>query len=122
MGMHNFRELKIWQRSMDLAEQVYKVVALFPKEEKFGLISQLKRCAVSIPSNISEGAGRATKKQFQHFLEFSMGSCNELQTQMELSKRFGYIDDEVAHKVTDETNQVYRMILAFYNSLHDTKI
>ena len=60
--MHNFRELKIWQRSMNLAEEVYKIVADFPKEERFGLASQIKRCAVSIPSNISEGAGRSTNK------------------------------------------------------------
>ena len=62
MGMHNFRELKIWQRSMNLAEEVYKIVADFPKEERFGLASQIKICAVSIPSNISEGAGRSTNK------------------------------------------------------------
>ena len=78
MGMHNFRELKIWQRSMNLAEEVYKIVADFPKEERFGLASQIKRCAVSIPSNISEGAGRSTNKQFKQFLQISMGSCNEL--------------------------------------------
>lgn len=60
--MHNFRELKIWQRSMNLAEEVYKIVADFTKEEKYGLTSQLKNCAVSIPSNISEGAGRGTNK------------------------------------------------------------
>ena len=104
---------------MDLAERVYKIVALFPKEEMFGLTSQLKKCAVSVPSNISEGAGRATNKQFRYFLEISMGSCNELQTQIELSRRFSYVDDEVAAAITDETNQVYRMILAFYNSLND---
>lgn len=119
MGMHNFKELKIWQRSMDLAEQVYKAVALFPREEMFGLISQLKKCAVSVPSNISEGAGRASNKQFRYFLEVSMGSCNELQTQIELSRRFNYIKEDVATTITDETNQVYRMILAFYNSLND---
>lgn len=78
MGMHNFKELKIWQRSMNLAEQVYKIVADFPKEERYGLTAQIRSCAVSIPSNISEGAGRATKKQFKYFLEISMGSCNEL--------------------------------------------
>lgn len=119
MGMHNFRELKIWQRSMDLAKEVYKVVSMFPTEEKFGLVSQLSRCAVSIPSNISEGAGRATKKQFQHFLEYSMGSCNELQTQLELSRRFGYLNEADASRVTDEINQVYRMILSFYNTLNE---
>ena len=102
MGMHNFRELKIWQRSMDLAEKVYKIVADFPKEEKYGLTAQIKSCTVSIPSNISEGAGRATQKQFRYFLEISMGSSNELQTQLELSKRFNYLTQELADEIIDE--------------------
>ena len=119
--MHNFRELKIWQRSMDLAEEVYKITGYFPKEEKFGLTAQIKRCAVSIPSNISEGAGRATNKQFKQFLQISMGSCNELQTQLELAKRFTYITEEVNYKINDEVFQVYKMTLAFYNSLPDSQ-
>jgi four helix bundle protein len=117
MGMHNFKELKIWQRSMSLAEEVYKITADFPKEERYGLTSQLKSCAVSVPSNISEGAGRGTNKQFKYFLEISMGSCNELQTQLELSKRFNYITQEPADKIIDEVFQVYKMILAFYKTL-----
>jgi four helix bundle protein len=119
MGMHNFRELKIWQRSMDLAEQVYKMTVYFPKEEIYGLSSQLKRCAVSVPSNISEGAGRATNRQFRHFLEFSMGSCNEIQTQTELAGRFNYISIDLRNQILEEALQVYKMILGFYNSLRD---
>jgi hypothetical protein len=65
--MHNFKELKIWQRGMELAVEVYRVAETFPKDERFGLTSQVKRCVVSVPSNISEGAGRATEKQFRHF-------------------------------------------------------
>lgn len=87
-GNAQFSGIRIWQRAMDLAEQVYKVASEFPKEEKFGMCSQIKRCAVSIPSNIAEGAGRGTNAQFRQFLEYSMGSCNELQTQLELSRRF----------------------------------
>jgi len=117
MGMHNFRELKIWQRSIDLAEMVYKTTYVFPAEEKYGLISQLRRCSVSVPSNISEGAGRGTNKQFRYFLEISMGSCNELQTQLELSFRFSFISKEVLDKLNDEILQIYKMILVFYNSL-----
>jgi four helix bundle protein len=117
MGMHNFRELKIWQRSMNLAERVYKIIADFPKEERYGLTAQIKSCTVSIPSNISEGAGRATQKQFKYFLEISMGSCNELQTQLELSKRFNYLTQELADEIIDEVFQVYKMTLAFYHSL-----
>ena len=74
--MHNFKELKIWQRSMDWVEQVYKATLLFPNEEKYGLAQQVRKCAVSVPGNISEGAGRATNPQFKFFLEIAMGSCN----------------------------------------------
>lgn len=119
MGMHKFRELKIWQRSMDLTEKVYKMTRFFPREETFALSGQLKRCAVSVPSNISEGAGRATKKQFRYFLEISMGSCNEIQTQTELAGRFEYITTEMKDDVVDEANQIYKMILAFYNTLQE---
>jgi four helix bundle protein len=115
--MHNYRELKIWQRSMDLCENVYMATANFPKEERFGLTSQIKDCATSIPSNIAEGAGRNTNKQFRHFLEFSMGSDNELQTRIELARRFKYIEDASAFALIDEALQIFKMILSFYNSL-----
>jgi four helix bundle protein len=115
--MHNFRELKIWQRSMDFVVEVYKLTKEFPAEEKFGLISQQRRSSVSIPSNISEGAGRGTNPQFKHFLEISMGSCNEVITQLELSYRLGFISVEKKDKLVDEATQIYKMILGFYNSL-----
>ena len=117
MGMHNYRELKIWQRSMDFVVRVYEVTANFPGDEKYGLVSQLRRCTVSIPSNISEGAGRATNRQFKQYLEFSMGSVNEVQTQLELAYRLNYIDKTVYEELVDEGIQIYKMILAFYNSL-----
>lgn len=119
MGMHNFRELRIWQRAMDYVERIYKVTGSFPKEEKYGLVSQLRSCAVSIPSNISEGAGRATNKQFKYFLEIAMGSCNEVQTQVELAFRFKFIAEEEYKGLVDEGLQIYKMILTFYNSLSD---
>lgn len=119
MGMHNYRELKIWQRSMDFVVKIYEVSADFPKEERYGLTSQLRSCAVSIPSNISEGAGRGTNKQFKRFLEFSMGSINEAQTQVELAFRVNYLSKEIYESLIDEALQIYKMILAFYNSLKD---
>lgn len=115
--MHNYRELKVWQRAMDFVLEVYRVTNMFPKDEKFGLTSQLRRCAISIPSNISEGAGRATNNQFRYFLEIAMGSCNEAQTQLELSFRFNYLSKQDADKMLDEGYQIYKMILAFYNTL-----
>ena len=117
MGMHNYRELKIWQRSMDFVVKVYEVTASFPKEERYGLTSQLRSCAVSIPSNISEGAGRGTNKQFKRFLEFSMGSANEAQTQIELACRVKHLEREITDLLIDEALQFYKIILAFYKSL-----
>ena len=115
--MHNYRELKIWQRSMDLAEVVYLKTTEFPKEETYGIKLQIRKSAVSIPSNISEGAGRGTDPQFKYFLEVAMGSYNELYTQTELSRRFGYLPADEAYPILDEAQQIYRMILAYYNSL-----
>jgi four helix bundle protein len=102
---------------MDLVVEVYKQTNSFPKEERFGITLQIRKCAVSIPSNISEGAGRNTDSQFMHFLEVSMGSCNELQTQIELSKRLSYLSDEIANQILDEALQIYKMILVFYGTL-----
>ncbi len=119
MGMHNYRELKIWQRSMDFVVKIYEISTSFPKEERYGLTSQLRRGAVSVPSNISEGAGRGTNGQFKRFLEFSMGSINEAQTQIELAYRVNYIVKDIYEQLIDEAFQIYKMILAFYNSLKD---
>lgn len=119
MGMHNYRELKIWQRSMEFVVRVYDVSANFPKEERYGLTAQLRSSSGSVPSNISEGAGRGTNRQFKRFLEFSMGSINEAQTQIELANRVNYIKADVYSILIDEALQIYKMILAFYNSLNE---
>ncbi len=103
---------------MDFVVEIYEMCAQLPAEEKYGLASQLKRSAVSVPSNISEGAGRATNPQFQHFLEISMGSCNEIITHVELAYRLKFIKEEAKDKSIDEANQIYRMILGFYNTLN----
>ncbi len=117
MGMHNYRELKIWQRSMDYVVRIYEVTSKFPDVERFGLASQLRRCAISVPSNISEGAGRETNKEFRRFLQFSIGSLNELQTQLELAFRIGYLEKKSFESLSEEALQIYKMILSFYNSL-----
>jgi len=84
--MHNFKDLRVWQKSIELTTDIYKLLASFPTDEKFGLISQLKRAAVSVPSNIAEGAGRNSNKEFNHFLSISLGSLFELKTQLIISK------------------------------------
>jgi four helix bundle protein len=82
MNIHNFKELQVWQKAMDLAVFAYQLTGFFPKEEKFGLIYQIQRCAVSIHSNIAEGSGRVSNKEFQHFISIAMGSSFELETQV----------------------------------------
>ena len=84
--MHNFKDLRVWQKSIQLTTDIYKLLASFPTDEKFGLISRLKRAAVSVPSNIAEGAGRNSNKEFNHFLSISLGSLFELKTQLIISK------------------------------------
>ncbi|MDE6578834.1 MAG: four helix bundle protein, partial [Muribaculaceae bacterium] len=86
----SYKELRIWQRSLDLVEEIYGLVKLFPKEETYALSDQMRRAAISIPSNIAEGNGRYTNKDFLKFLSFSRGSLYELATQIEICSRLGY--------------------------------
>jgi len=106
--MHNFQELKIWQKSMDIMVDVYKLSALFPKEEKFGLTSQIRRSAVSIPSNISEGAGRNTDGEFKNFLDIASGSSNELFTQLILSERLNLVEEKNINPILKELIEVQK--------------
>ncbi|MDK9700558.1 MAG: four helix bundle protein [bacterium] len=91
--MDSFRELRVWKLSMDLAIFTYKITQKYPKHELFGLSSQMRRAAVSIPSNIAEGFGRQSTKEYLHHLSFAQGSISELETQIELSFRLTYIDE-----------------------------
>lgn len=108
--MNNYRELKVWQKSMDLAEKVYQLTKSFPDEEKFGLISQLRRCAVSIPSNIAEGAGRNSNKEFRNFLGIANGSANELNTQLLITERIGYVKEEHLREIFSLLTEVKKII------------
>ena len=97
--MHNLKELKIWIKAIDLAVEVYRVTSSFPPEEKFGLTSQSRRAAVSIFSNIAEGAGRSSLKEFKYFLGIANGSSFELQTQLFISNKLGLINSEDLKKL-----------------------
>jgi len=111
--MHNFKELNIWKRSVDLAVKVYQLSNDFPKEEKFGLTSQITRSAVSVLSNIAEGAGRNTDKDFNNFLGIALGSSFELDTQLIIANRIGIIDDEKFKSISSEILEVQKMINGF---------
>jgi four helix bundle protein len=115
--MHNFKELKVWQKSMDLAIAIYKVIASLPSDEKYGLVSQMKRCAISISSNIAEGSGRGSSAQFKYFLSISQGSAFELETQLILAKRLELLDDTFATDLIDRTIEIQKMVCALERKL-----
>ncbi|MDA9335766.1 four helix bundle protein [Flavobacteriaceae bacterium] len=116
--MHKFEELKIWQKAMDITEKCYKASENFPKEERYGLTSQLRRSAVSIPSNISEGAGRNTKGEFKQFLGIANGSCYELLTQLYLSTRLNLIKEENVRPIINEVLEITKMNFSLQRSLN----
>ena len=92
--MRNFRNYDIWKSGMDIADKVYSLTDVFLKYETYGLADQLRRAAVSIPSNIAEGCSRTSEAEFAHYLEYSIGSCFEVETQLEIAKRRNYISEE----------------------------
>ena len=115
VSIKTFRELEVWQYSMDLVEMVYRKVRSFPQEEKFALCDQLRRAVVSIPSNIAEGFGRDTHRDFAHFLSQARGSLYEVDTQLEVAVRLGYMtpDSEIAAKMLS----VSKMLRALHSHL-----
>jgi len=119
--MHNFKQLTVWQKSMDLVAEIYQVSTSFPSEEKFGLTSQIRRCAVSIPSNIAEGSGRATDKEFVQFLKYSLGSAFEVETQFLLAHRLGFLEAESLEGLESVTKEVQKMLHGFIKKLENNR-
>jgi four helix bundle protein len=112
-----FRDLIAWQKAMDLVEIVYEVTARFPSREVFGLTNQLRRAAVSVPSNIAEGQGRESTRDFLHFLGISRGSLQEVQTQLEIASRLRFIDDGDYSRCLSQTDEVARLLHGLSRSL-----
>ena len=110
MAGRNYRDLIAWQRAMDLAEAVHIVTRRFPSEERYGLTSQIRRAAVSIPSNIAEGQGRGGTVEFVRFLRIAYASLREVETQVLLSERFEYIDTRQTARLLDLTAEVGRLL------------
>lgn len=115
--MNNFKKLKVWQKSVEFAVFVYSCTKKFPTEEKYGLSSQINRCAVSIASNIAEGCGRNSEKEFSHFLAISKGSSYELETQLIIANKIGILPNEDFAKSTLEINEIQKMIFALNKSV-----
>lgn len=115
--MHNFRQLQIWQEGMVIAKAVYLILNEFPTSEKFGLISQISRCSVSIPSNIAEGSSRVSNKEFSHFLSIALGSLFELETQLQLSIDLNFISQPSIEKLMPDIIQLQKKISTFKKTL-----
>ncbi len=105
-----YKDLNIWKRSIELVKDVYEITRLFPKEELYGLTSQIRRSSIAIPSNIAEGFTRFYNKEYRQFLYIALGSCAELETQITISNSLNYIDDGSAKKLSDEIEIICKMI------------
>ncbi|MFQ6609498.1 MAG: four helix bundle protein [Fidelibacterota bacterium] len=106
--MKTHKDLDVWKKSVELVVDIYKLTQSFPSEEKYGIVSQMRRAAVSIPSNISEGAARHGNKEFIQFLYVSLGSLTELDTQLEIAKRLGYNSKK---NISTNLEDIRKMIL-----------
>lgn len=112
-----YADLIAWQKAMNMAESVYRATKCFPGHELYSLTQQLRRAAVSVPSNIAEGHARYSPKDFRHFLRQSRGSVAELETQLVLSRRLGYLSDTQVHAVLAEVSEVGRVLTGLINSI-----
>lgn len=117
MSSKNYRDLIVWQKSMELVVAVYDMTKKFPKEEMYGLTSQVRRAVVSIPSNIAEGQGREYKKEFYQFLSIAYGSLREVETQVLISEKLNYIDESVCIAIIEQCNEIGKLINGLKNSM-----
>ena len=115
--MNNFRELKVWQRSIDLASSIYGVTRTFPEDEKYGLASQLQRASVSVSANIAEGSGRQSNSDFRRFLSYSLGSLYEIESQLTIARNLKYLSLKEYELLNKEVTQIQKMTYALRKSL-----
>lgn len=111
--MADYKTLRIWQRSTSFCVRVYKITNLFPPNEQFGIISQLRRASLSIPSNIAEGSKRSTDKSYASFLRISLGSGAEVETQLYIAKELGYLSEKEYTELILELGEIMRMLVMF---------
>lgn len=120
MKTNDYRQLKIWQKSMQVAEDIYlKIVMTLPREERFGLADQMRRSSISIPSNIAEGHARNSNKEFIHFLSISRGSIAELQTQLLFCNRVRYIHDDLTNDLFVRLKEIDKMTFSLMQKLEN---
>ena len=118
---HNFKELKVWQKSRVLVKNLFILTKKYPKDERYEIVSQMRRAAVSIPSNIAEGSGRNSNKDFKRFLDIAVSSAYELETQLIISSDLGYISEDEFNSIAKDINEVQKMIYGLKKSLSVTK-
>ena len=116
--MHDFRQLKVWKEAVAFASSVYALTDNFPKSEMYGITNQIRRASVSISSNIAEGAGRNTDKDFQRFLGYAKGSCYELETQLLISGNLGYAEQQEIDQLMNELKNIEKKIYNLIRSLN----
>jgi four helix bundle protein len=117
MAIQSYRELIAWQKAMDLVETVYRATKTFPREEIYSLTAQIRRAAISIPSNIAEGQGRNTTRDFLHFLSIAKGSLKEVETQVLIAERLAYVTRQITAALLAQTTEVGRLLSGLSNSL-----
>lgn len=117
MSVSSYKQLVVWQKAIELVLEIYRATQDFPKEEMYGLTSQLRRAAVSVPSNIAEGQGRFSTGEFKQFLGHTKGSLFELQTQTVIAQKLGYLEDKSAAKLVESSDEVGRMLSGLLSSL-----
>jgi four helix bundle protein len=120
--LKSYKELEVWKASMDFVVEIYKITEAFPGTERYGLISQIRRSSVSIPSNIAEGAGRKNTGEFIQFLYVSNGSLSEVETQLEIAKRLNYIEnnDDCTNRIKHIRTMLINLIKALNQKLNNT--
>jgi four helix bundle protein len=115
--VQSYRDLVVWNKAMQLVTEIYRVSQNFPKDELFGLTSQIRRAAVSVPSNIAEGHGKLSRKEYQHFLGDARGSLAEVETQMMIAQNLSYLNAEVVSRILDLSAEVGRILNGLLASL-----
>jgi len=115
--VRNFRDLDIWKKGIEVVKDVYNHTNHFPKEELFGLARQMRRSAISIPSNIAEGFNRLHNKEYKHFLYIALGSCAELETQVEIASELKYFNEQTKFKLLEKLNHESRMLSSLIKKL-----
>jgi four helix bundle protein len=117
MGAKNYADLVVWQKAMDFVEAIYRNTACFPKEEIYGITSQLRRAAVSIPANIAEGQGRHSKREFRRFTMIAHGSLREAETHIMIAERLRYLDREFVQSLMSNAAEIGRLLIGLANAL-----